>query len=255
MHFVTLLIVCPLVFLGGFVDSIAGGGGLISLPAYVMTGLPIHICIGTNKMSSAMGTSVSTFQFARSGYIKFKLAMIAAVTAVASASLGAHLALQLSDRYFRMVLIIILPVTAGYLLWRKNALSAGQTAQQRLTSWQIVLAIGIAIVLGTYDGFYGPGAGTFMLLGLTGIAKLPLPLAAGTAKVINLTTNLTGLTVFLLSGSVMIQLGLIGGLFGIAGNFLGARYFKHGGAQIARPLILIVLVIFFLKLAYDFWSL
>jgi uncharacterized membrane protein YfcA len=253
MHFVTFLIVCPLVFLGGFVDSIAGGGGLISLPAYVMTGLPIHICIGTNKLSSAMGTSVSTLQFARSGYIKFKLALAAAIAAVASASFGAHLALRLSDHYFRIVLIIILPLTAGYLLWRKNALSAEQTLQQQLTKRQIALAIGIAIVLGTYDGFYGPGAGTFMLLALTGIAKLPLHLAAGTAKVINLTTNLTGLTVFLLNDSVMLQLGLIGGLFGIAGNYLGARYFKHGGAQIARPLILMVLVLFFIKLAYDFW--
>lgn len=251
---VTFLIVCPLVFLGGFVDSIAGGGGLISLPAYIMTGLPVHFCIGTNKLSSAMGTTISTLQFARSGYMKLKLSIIAIASALVGSAMGARLALHISDRYFRIILLIILPLTAINLLCRKNALSAGGELTDRLTGRQLELTLGIALVLGIYDGFYGPGTGTFLLLGLTGIAKLPMNLAAGTTKVINLMTNITSLTVFLFSGKVILLLGLVAGLFGIAGNFLGARYFKRGGSQIARPIILIVLVIFFVKLVYDFIS-
>jgi uncharacterized membrane protein YfcA len=248
----TFLIVCPLVFLGGFVDSIAGGGGLISLPAYIMTGMPIHFCIGTNKLSSAMGTTVSTLQFARSGYMKLKLSLVAIASALVGSTIGAKLALHISDSYFRIILLIILPLTAIYLLFKKNALSVGGLLTDQLTPRQLGLTLIIAVFLGIYDGFYGPGTGTFLLLCLTGLAKLPMNLAAGTTKVINLTTNITSLTVFLFSGKVVLLLGAVAGIFGIAGNFLGARYFKRGGSSVAKPLILIVLVIFFIKLIHDF---
>ena len=235
----TFLIVCPLVFLGGFVDSIAGGGGLISLPAYIMTGMPIHFCIGTNKLSSAMGTTVSTLQFARSGYMKLKLSLVAIASALVGSTIGAKLALHISDSYFRIILLIILPLTAIYLLFKKNALSAGGLLTDQLAPRQLGLTLIIAVFLGIYDGFYGPGTGTFLLLCLTGLAKLPMNLAAGTTKVINLTTNITSLTVFLFSGKVILLLGAVAGIFGIAGNFLGARYFKRGGSSVAKPLILI----------------
>ncbi|CUS25836.1 Putative anion transporter [Paucilactobacillus oligofermentans DSM 15707 = LMG 22743] len=248
---ITFLIVCPLVFLGGFVDSIAGGGGLISLPAYMMTGMPIHFAIGTNKLSSAMGTTVSTLQFARNGYMKLKLSLMTIMAALAGAFLGARIALHISDYYFQIILLVVLPATALYLVFNKQALKNNKFAE-RLVGKQVLLSLVIALVLGIYDGFYGPGAGTFMLLGLTGIAKLPINLAAGTTKIINLTTNITALLVFLFSGKVFLILGLTAGIFGIAGNYLGAIYFKRGGAKIAKPIILIVLAIFFVKLIFDF---
>lgn len=248
---ITFLIVCPLVFLGGFVDSIAGGGGLISLPAYMMTGMPIHFAIGTNKLSSAMGTTVSTLQFARSGYMKLKLSLMTIMAALVGAFVGARIALHISDYYFQIILLVVLPATALYLLFNKQALK-NNNFTDRLVGKQVLLSLVIALVLGIYDGFYGPGAGTFMLLGLTGIAKLPINLAAGTTKIINLTTNITALLVFLFSGKVLLILGLTAGLFGIAGNYLGAIYFKRGGAKIAKPIILMVLAIFFVKLIFDF---
>lgn len=248
---ITFLIVCPLVFLGGFVDSIAGGGGLISLPAYMMTGMPIHFAIGTNKLSSAMGTTVSTLQFARSGYMKLKLSLMTIMAALVGAFVGARIALHISDYYFQIILLVVLPATALYLLFNKQALK-NNNFTDRLVGKQVLLSLVIALVLGIYDGFYGPGAGTFMLLGLTGIAKLPINLAAGTTKIINLTTNITALLVFLFSGKVFLILGLTAGLFGIAGNYLGAIYFKRGGAKIAKPIILMVLAIFFVKLIFDF---
>lgn len=253
---VSFLIVCPLVFLAGFVDSIAGGGGLISLPAYLMTGMPVHLAIGTNKLSSAMGTVVATGQFIRNGYMKLKLSCFAIVFALGGSFLGARLALHLSDFYFRIILVIILPLTALYLLLNKHSLSSVVLNQSRITGRQLAWSLVIAFFLGMYDGFYGPGAGTFLLLGLTALAKLPINLAAGTTKVINLTTNLTALSVFLMSGKVMMILGLSAGVFSICGNFIGAWYFKRGGASIARPIIIVVLVIFLIKLVYDFvfWS-
>ncbi len=249
---VTFLIVCPLVFLAGFVDSIAGGGGLISLPAYIMTGMPAHIAIGTNKLSSAMGTMISTLQFARSGYMRLKLSCLSIVAALMGSFFGARLALHISDFYFRIILVVILPLTAIYLMLNKQSLSAVSLKIEKIVGKQLLYSVLIALALGIYDGFYGPGTGTFLLLALTGLAKLPINLAAGTTKVINLTTNLTALTVFLFSGKVMILLGLTAGVFSILGNFIGAWYFKRGGAKIARPIIIVVLVIFFVKLIYDF---
>lgn len=112
LHLMHFLIVCPLVFLAGFVDAVAGGGGLISLPAYMIAGLPVHFAIGTNKLSSGMGTTLATARFAKNGYIAWKNALLCIVTALIGSSLGAKLALQLDDYYFKRLILVILPCTA-----------------------------------------------------------------------------------------------------------------------------------------------
>ena len=105
LHLMHFLIVCPLVFLAGFVDAVAGGGGLISLPAYMIAGLPVHFAIGTNKLSSGMGTTLATARFAKNGYIAWKNALLCIVTALIGSSLGAKLALQLDDYYFKRLIL------------------------------------------------------------------------------------------------------------------------------------------------------
>lgn len=248
------LIVCPLVFLAGFVDAIGGGGGLISLPAYLMAGIPAHFAVGTNKLSSAMGTTVATLEFARSGYIRLKLAFFSVLAAIVGSSFGANMALHVSEYYFRLILLIVLPLTALYLLLNKHALNSKLADSAKLTVSQFVATLFISVSLGAWDGFYGPGTGTFLILTLVGIAHLPINLAAGNTKVINLTTNVTALAVFLLNDKVLILLGLTAGIFSIVGNFLGASYYKKFGSAIARPIIIVVLLIFFAKTIWQFVS-
>ena len=115
LHLMHFLIVCPLVFLAGFVDAVAGGGGLISLPAYMIAGLPVHFAIGTNKLR----TTLATARFAKNGYIAWKNALLCIVTALIGSSLGAKLALQLDDYYFKRLILVILPCTALYLTFGK----------------------------------------------------------------------------------------------------------------------------------------
>ena len=103
LHF---LIVCPLVFLGGFVDAVAGGGGLISLPAYLIAGVPPHMSIATNKLSSAMGTTLTTVRFAKKGFIPWKQAAVCVVFAFVGSSLGAKLALKIDARIFTMLMLV-----------------------------------------------------------------------------------------------------------------------------------------------------
>ena len=109
----------------------------------------------------------------------------------------------------------------------------------------------LALMMGLYDGFYGPGTGTFLMLMLIGIAHVSLEEAVGTMKVINLSTNVASLSVFIVHGKVLFPLAIVAALFGIAGNFIGARYFSKKGAAFVKPIIVVVLVIFFIKLCYE----
>lgn len=243
------LIVCPLVFLGGFVDAVAGGGGLISLPAYLIAGLPAHYAIGTNKISSAMGTTVTTVKFWRQGYIRAKLSLLCAVFALIGSACGANLALLVSDRIFKIILLFVLPLTAIYVFRSKSLDAAGK--EPLSPGKTAAIAAALALVIGVYDGFYGPGTGTFLLLLLTGLAHMELNDAAGTTKVINLSTNVAALVTYLVNGKIYPVLGLVAGVFGIAGNWLGARSFTTRGSKIVKPLIGTVLAIFFVRIIWD----
>ena len=244
------IIVCPLVFLAGFVDAIGGGGGLISLPAFMLTGIPVHFAIGTNKLSSSMGTIIATYRYAKSGYIKLKLAACSAVCALIGSPLGAILALKINDFYFKILMLVILPITAFYVLIKPN-LEVNQDIRTIITTKTYLICMLIAFLVGGYDGFYGPGAGTFLLLLLTGIAHLDLNISAGTTKAINLSSNVAALIIFIINGKVLLTLGLVAGFFSIAGNYIGASYFTKKGIKIARPIIIIVLIIFFARLLFD----
>ncbi|MGM9614565.1 MAG: sulfite exporter TauE/SafE family protein [Oscillospiraceae bacterium] len=246
------LIICPLVFLGGFVDSIAGGGGLISLPAYLIAGLPTHAAIGTNKISSAMGTTLTTYKFWKLGYIRLKLGIVCAVCALIGSTSGANLALLVSDRIFKIILLFVLPLTAFYVFRTKTMDTAGR--EPLSTGKTYAIAAACALVIGVYDGFYGPGTGTFLLLLLTGLAHMDLNTAAGTTKVINLATNIAALVTYLLNGKVMLTLGLVAGLFGIAGNWLGARSFTKNGSKIVKPIIGVVLAVFFVRILWEMFG-
>ena len=242
------LIVCPLIFLGGFVDAIAGGGGLITLPAYLIAGLPVHMSIGTNKISAFMGTSVATFKFWQEGYIRPRLCLPCVAFALAGSAAGANLALLVDDGAFRILLLVVLPLTAVYVFRSKSLDAAKPPLSPRRT---LAVCCALALVFGVYDGFYGPGTGTFLLLLLTGLAHLSLHDAAGTTKAINLSTSVAALVTYLVNGQVRLSLGLAAGLFGIAGNYLGARCFTDRGTKIVKPLIALVLAIFFVKVIYD----
>ena len=244
---VQYLIVIPLVFLAGFVDAIAGGGGLISLPAYMLAGLPVHSAIATNKMSSTMGTTMSVFEYAKSGFIPWKIDGLSIIGALIGSACGANISLVVSDYYFKIIMLFILPVVTYYVL-------KGKVFEEKKpygVKKTILLCAVIAFCCGVYDGFYGPGTGTFLILLLTGVSHLKLTNANGMCKTINLSTNISALIVFLINGKVVVIMGLIAGCFNIAGNYLGARCFVKGEVSFVKPIIMIVLTIFFISLIME----
>ena len=241
------LIVCPLVFLAGFVDAVAGGGGLISLPAYLISGLPVHNAIGTNKLSSFMGTSLATYGYARKGYIPWKLSSVCVVIALIGSTLGANLALLIDDSIFKLIMLIILPLTGVYVM-RSKSLQGDAAAASASQKRMVLVSLGAALVIGIYDGFYGPGTGTFLLLILTGLGHMSLQKANGISKAINLATNAAALVVYLQNGKVLFSLGLAAGAFSLVGSWLGVRFFEKGGSKSVKLIIPIVLVLFFIKI-------
>lgn len=245
ISFITFLIVCPLTFLGGFVDAVAGGGGLISLPAYMIAGLPVHNAIATNKLSSGMGTSMATFRLAKLGLIPWRRAALCIIMAMIGSSTGARLALMVDAELFKRLMLVIIPVTAFYVMRNKNMDEPKEALEERQT---VLRASAVALLIGLYDGFYGPGTGTFLILLLSGFAHISLGESNGIAKSINLTTNLSSLAVYLINGKVILLLGLAGGVFGIAGNYIGVTFFSKKGSRAVRPLMITVLVIFFIRI-------
>ena len=235
------LIVCPLVFLAGFVDSIAGGGGLISLPAYMFAGIPVHNAIATNKLSSSTGTVVSTARLIKNKKVDWGFVPGTLIGSVA----GANLALIISDHILKMVLVVILPIVAFCVLKDKNMdveVPVGMTKNK-----QYLIAIACSLVIGCYDGFYGPGTGTFLLLVFTKLAKIPLEKATGNVKIVNLSSNISALITFILAGKILWGLGLAASCFSIAGHYVGAGMVVNNGVKVIKPIILIVLVLLLVK--------
>ena len=242
------IFICLAVFIAGFIDAIAGGGGLITMPAYLLIGLPSHSIIGTNKLSSSMGTIVSTTEYIRHGFVEWKSGIFCILFTFAGAFLGSNLALLIPENIFEIIMIVLLPVIAIYVYTHKTIENTKPPYSPRKT---LILCILCSFFVGTYDGFYGPGTGTILILLLTGLCRLTLNQTAGTTKIINLTSDLTSLAVFVYNGKIVWALGLIAGIFSIAGNFLGARTFVKNGTKIARPIVILVLTALFAKILIE----
>jgi len=241
------LIVCPMLFLAGLVDAIGGGGGLISLPAYLLAGLPIHRTIATNKLSSTCGTTLATIRFIREGLVNWKIAVPTIVFAMVGSSLGANLSLLVSEGIMEKILFVVLPVVA-FIVMNPKIFHDNPQGEVVLNRKLWITAIASSFLVGIYDGFYGPGTGTFLIIAFTVFAKLDIRAANAQAKVINLTTNITSLVIFLMNGQALIPLGLAAAVCNMAGNYVGAGLALTKGSKITRPVIVLVLGLLFLKI-------
>ncbi len=243
----TYLIVCPLVFLAGLIDSVAGGGGLISLPAYYLAGLPPVLAAGTNKLSACLGTVASTTRFVRGKKVDWKAGVFAAIGAFPGSWLGTMLLRQIPEDSVRMLMICAIPLVAVIVLRKKEM--TGRCIVPENFYRPAALAIGF--VIGFYDGLIGPGTGTFLILLFTMTLGMEAVLASGTAKVVNLTSNVAALISLLSTGNVLIALGLPAALCGIAGNWLGAGLTMKKGAGFIRWMLLAVLALLLAKMVID----
>ena len=245
-----LAFVCFMVFLAGFVDASAGGGGLIAIPAYLFTGMPAHCALGSNKLSSACGTTLSVIKFWRSGAVEPRSAAIAFAASFAGSALGAHIALLLSDAAIKTALLVILPCVALVVLFKRNFGEEGGAREVSKRRAALLSAV-IGLLIGGYDGLFGPGTGTFAIIALSIRLGLVLKTSSGNAKILNLASNYASLITFLFADAVIFAVAVPAALCNMAGNYLGSRCALTKGARFIRPMMLCVLAMLMLKLLWD----
>lgn len=246
----TFLIVCPLVFIAGFVDSVAGGGGVISLPAYLLAGIPMHLAAGTNKLANGCGTAISAYRYARSGKVVWLAAIPAAIFSTIGSILGTELAVYLPARVLEIIVIAALPLVALILFFTKGF--GEEEKPQKPRNSVIIRASLIGLAIGFYDGLIGPGTGTFLTLAFSALIGFSLLRSAGCARIANLASNVASLVVYLSHGSVLFSVGIPAIACSMLGNFFGSKYAIKGGSGKIRFVMFFVLALLFIRFALKF---
>ena len=242
------LIVCPLALLAGFIDAIAGGGGLISLPAYYFAKLPPALAAGTNKLSAMMGTSLATASYARAGKLDLKIGIPAAMGALVCSAVGALIMTSLPQNVVRILVLGCIPVAAVFTLRGRKRAAEPKARTPEATRW-LALAIGCGV--GFYDGLVGPGTGTFLILLFLQVFAMEEVLASGTAKLVNLASNVAALVSLIATGDVLFLLGIPAGLCSMLGAALGSRLTIRRGGKFVRGMMLTVMGLLLAKMIVD----
>lgn len=234
-------------FVAGFVDAIAGGGGLITVPALLLAGVPPVGAIATNKLQGTFGVASSAYSFYRAGRIDRTLVLPLFGAAFAGGVTGALIAHLAPTGLLRLVIPFLLMAIALYVLASPKLGDQETTPRLSLAAFTGSAGFGI----GVYDGVFGPGAGTFYLIGLILLCGFGMMRAVAHTKLMNLASNLGALIFFLAAGHILVALGLMMGVASALGARLGVRASLHFGPRLVRPLVVIVAMAMALRLLLD----
>ena len=250
-NLLTLLILSALAYIAGFIDAVVGGGGLIQIPALLVT-LPntsLPTLFGTNKIAALSGTSMAAVQYARRIRFNFKLLIIVSIASFAASYCGAKIVSIINPATLKPIILIILIAIAIYTFIRKDL---GKVATKQLPdSPQMALGVVIGLIIGFYDGFFGPGTGSFFVLAFVLILGFEFVQASAYAKIVNCMTNISALIVFIRQGNYIIGIAVLMAFFNIAGSITGSRMALKRGNGFIRIFFLIVVTILIIRYGYD----
>lgn len=235
-------------FIASFVDAVVGGGGLIALPALLFAGLPPAMALGTNKLAGTMSSLTSTVSFMRSGKINYNAVKYLFPLSLIGAALGSFTVRQIPSEFMKPMVIVMLIVVTVYTLLKKEW--GAKSTYQGMTKKVAFLSAIVALVIGFYDGFFGPGTGSFLIFAFL-MLGFDFVVAAGNAKVLNFASNLASLVTFMLLGFVNFQYGIPMGIAMIAGAIVGSRVAIRKGTTYIRPLFISVTVLLIGKQLWD----
>lgn len=249
----TMLVILALVaFSAGFIDAVAGGGGMLTVPALLSIGLPPHIALGTNKLAASFASSTAAITYYRKRLFSPELWVNAFFATLIGATTGTLVVDAISTEWLEKALPLIILATAIYTIWHKtpqaneNILPKPSKKLTRIQRLQ-------GFILGFYDGVAGPGAGAFWTVSSMAIYKMNILLSSGLAKAMNFTSNFTSLVTFALLGHINWVLGLTMGVCLMVGAYVGAHSAIRFGAKFIRPVFVTVVSIISIKLGYEAW--
>lgn len=248
---ITLAALCGFAFLAGFIDAVVGGGGLIQVPALFVL-LPQAspaMLLGTNKFASIWGTSIATVQYARRVSMPWHALLPACAAAFAFSFIGAHTVSVLKPEVLRPMILALMIGVLIYTLWKKDfgALHAPRLTRQH----EISTGVAVGCVLGFYDGFFGPGTGSFLIFAFVGLFGFSFLAASASAKAVNATTNLAAVIYFVYTDNVIYKMALPMAACNIAGSLLGTRLALRKGSGFVRGLFIVVVCALIARFAWD----
>ena len=243
------LIIFP--FIAGFIDAVVGGGGLIQIPVLLINfpNLSLPTLFGTNKISALAGTSVAAVQFSRR--IKFNYTLLLTISAFAftASFFGARIVSYLDSEKLKPVILFILILIAIYTFIKKDL---GKMQSKELSlSKQLLFGSIIGLVVGFYDGFFGPGTGSFFVLGFVVILGFEFIQASAYTKIINCVTNISALIVFMKNGDYILEIAILMAISNMAGNFLGTHLAFKKGNSFVRKIFLVIVTLMIVRYGYD----
>ncbi len=247
----TIVSLVVLSFLAGFIDAVIGGGGLIQLPALLINfpKTPVPVLFGTTKIASLAGTSMAAYHYSRKIVFNHRLLLLISLCAALSSFAGARLVMHINVQALKPVILVILILMAIYTYVRKDL---GSIQTKTLTVKQQMLRGSLlALLVGFYDGFFGPGTGSFFVLGFVLLLGFEFLQASAYSKFINCVTNISALFVFVSRGQYMLEIALLMGACNIAGNFVGAHLALKNGNGFIRIFFLFVVMLMIARYGYD----
>lgn len=243
------IFICVAGFAAAAVDSIAGGGGLISLPAIMAVGVPPHFALGTNKFASTNASLTSTITFAKSKKIYMPLIKYLIPCTLIGAAIGVNTALKISETVLQVMILVLVFAVAIYTIIKKDF--GTEDKFKGLTKLNIFYGCIFAFSLGFYDGFFGPGTGSFLIFLFISIFGFDFTISAGNGKILNFVSNITSLVLFALNGKIMYHVGIPMALSMILGAWVGTKIAIKNGAKVIKPIFITIALGLTLKLLYQ----
>ena len=249
-----LLFVFGVGLIAGFVDAIAGGGGLIMLPGLLFTGLPVSSAIATNKLCGTFGSLTSSAKFAQSKQVNWRACALMGLPVALGAYFGSRSIDRLPSAWAEPVVIVLIATITVFVLLNPEfgtARSAAST-QPMAPKQQIALSLIAALAIGFHDGFFGPGTGIFLVFALISIWPLDFLQATGSAKVLNLVANAVALATFAIAGNIQYDKGICGAAGVMTGSFMGASFATKKGTKLIKPIFIVVTTALVGKLLFEY---
>jgi len=246
------LILCSVAFLAGLIDSIAGGGGMLTIPALLTTGLPPHVALGTNKLAASFGSLTASITFYRKKLFNPYYWRLSVIFTAVGAIIGTITVSYLSVKFLEKYIPVFIIITAFYTMVSKT-ISINSTNLPLVNFTLKAKQISQGLILGFYDGFAGPGTGAFWTASSTMLYKINILLSSGLARSTNFVSNFCSLLTFFYLGYVNITIGISMGIFIMIGSAIGANWAIKLGNQFIRPIFISVVILMSANLAYHAW--
>ena len=245
LHLLAWLFLAAL--LAGFIDAIAGGGGMVTIPAMLLAGIPPLQVLGTNKLQAVFGSATASWSYARHGHVDLRAQWPMALTAAVGAAGGALLATVMPTDWLQAVLPVLLVAIALYFGFKRGV---GEIERHRRIG-PLLFGLTFVPAIGFYDGVFGPGTGSFLMLGFVSLAGFGILKATAHTKFLNFGSNAGSLLVFVAAGAVLWKVGLVMGVGQWIGARVGSRFAMRQGARVIRPLLVLVSIALALRLLAD----